>query len=108
MSARKEFTKKDTSKYVSRYKKGETLRVLAGDAEVSVTTMRQLLIDNGVTMRARGKVAAPAAKKAKAPAKPKAAATTKSASKTAKTTKAKGTTKPAAKKVKGSKGKTKK
>lgn len=74
MSARKEFTKKQLSKILSAYKKGATLRALASEAECSVTTMRTLLIDNGVTMRPRGKVAAPAAKKAKAPVAKKAAA----------------------------------
>lgn len=63
MTARKEFTKKEIREAASAYKKGETLRPLAAKLGVSVTTMRSLLIAAGVTMRARGKVAAAPVKK---------------------------------------------
>lgn len=55
---RKSFTKKDLSKMISRYKKGETLQEIAADHECSASTVRNRLLEEGVEMRPRGKRAA--------------------------------------------------
>lgn len=58
VSARKNYTKKDVTKMVSAYKKGSTLAQLGDEYGASITTIRTLLLAQGVTMRPRGKVAA--------------------------------------------------
>lgn len=55
---KKAFTDAEIKKMVKRYNKGETLSEIAEDHDCTASTIRNRLLENGVTMRPRGKRAA--------------------------------------------------